>query len=67
MLAVENNPGIPPGDWPQRRGARNETRAHPAGGELTGGKCVKFGDSLSTDLAMHGRYLVGIEPTELAR
>jgi len=34
---------------------------------LTGGKCVKFGDSFSTDVAMHGRYLVGIEPTELAR
>jgi hypothetical protein len=38
-----------------------------AGGELTGGKYVKFGDSFSTDLTMHGRYLVGIDPTELAR
>jgi hypothetical protein len=40
---------------------------HLAGGELTGGKCVKLGDSFSTDLTMHGRYLIGIDPTELTR
>lgn len=34
-----------------------------AGGELTGGKCVKFGDSVNTDLIMPGRYLVSIEFT----
>jgi hypothetical protein len=55
---VASPSGEPPGSRP---------RAHLAGGELTGGKCVKFGDSFSTGLTMHGRYLVGIDPTELAR
>lgn len=55
---VASPSGEPPGSRP---------RAHLAGGELTGGKCVKFGDSFSTGLTMHDRYLVGIDPTELAR
>jgi 3-isopropylmalate/(R)-2-methylmalate dehydratase small subunit len=33
---------------------------------LIGGKCVKFGDSVNTDLIMPGRYLVSIDPAELA-
>lgn len=34
---------------------------------MTGGKCVKFGDSVNTDLIMPGRYLVSIDPAELAK
>jgi len=34
---------------------------------MVGGKCVKFGDSINTDLIMPGRYLVSIDPKELAR
>jgi 3-isopropylmalate dehydratase small subunit len=33
---------------------------------LIGGRCVKFGDSVNTDLIMPGRYLVSIDPAELA-
>jgi 3-isopropylmalate/(R)-2-methylmalate dehydratase small subunit len=33
---------------------------------LIGGNCVKFGDSVNTDLIMPGRYLVSIDPAELA-
>ena len=33
---------------------------------LIGGSCVKFGDSVNTDLIMPGRYLVSIDPAELA-
>ena len=33
---------------------------------LVGGRCVKFGDSVNTDLIMPGRYLVSIDPAELA-
>lgn len=33
---------------------------------MTGGRCVKFGDSVNTDLIMPGRYLVSIDPAELA-
>jgi 3-isopropylmalate dehydratase small subunit len=33
---------------------------------LIGGTCVKFGDSVNTDLIMPGRYLVSIDPGELA-
>jgi 3-isopropylmalate/(R)-2-methylmalate dehydratase small subunit len=33
---------------------------------LIGGTCVKFGDSVNTDLIMPGRYLVSIDPAELA-
>ena len=33
---------------------------------MIGGKCVKFGDSVNTDLIMPGRYLVSIDPAELA-
>jgi 3-isopropylmalate dehydratase small subunit len=30
------------------------------------GKCIKFGDSINTDVIMPGRYLVTIDPKELA-
>jgi 3-isopropylmalate dehydratase small subunit len=30
------------------------------------GKCIKFGDSINTDIIMPGRYLVSIDPIELA-
>lgn len=33
---------------------------------MIGGTCVKFGDSVNTDLIMPGRYLVSIDPAELA-
>ncbi len=33
---------------------------------MVGGRCVKFGDSVNTDLIMPGRYLVSIDPAELA-
>ncbi len=33
---------------------------------MIGGRCVKFGDSVNTDLIMPGRYLVSIDPAELA-
>jgi 3-isopropylmalate dehydratase small subunit len=33
---------------------------------VIGGRCVKFGDSVNTDLIMPGRYLVSIDPAELA-
>ena len=33
---------------------------------MIGGKCIKFGDSVNTDIIMPGRYLVSIDPMELA-
>lgn len=33
---------------------------------MIGGKCIKFGDSVNTDVIMPGRYLVSIDPKELA-
>jgi 3-isopropylmalate dehydratase small subunit len=33
---------------------------------VVGGACIKFGDNVNTDLIMPGRYLVSIEPAELA-
>ncbi len=33
---------------------------------MIGGRCVKFTDSVNTDLIMPGRYLVSIDPAELA-
>ncbi len=30
------------------------------------GNCIKFGDSVNTDIIMPGRYLVSIDPQELA-
>ncbi|MGH3207723.1 MAG: 3-isopropylmalate dehydratase [Trebonia sp.] len=33
---------------------------------MIGGRCAKFGDSVNTDLIMPGRYLVSIDPAELA-
>ena len=35
-------------------------------GGLIGGVCVKFGDGVNTDVIMPGRYLVSIDPAELA-
>ncbi len=34
---------------------------------MIGGKCIKFGDSINTDLIIPGRYLVSIDPKELAK
>jgi 3-isopropylmalate dehydratase small subunit len=34
--------------------------------ETIGGRCVRFGDSVNTDIIMPGRYLVSIDPAELA-
>ncbi|MEH7252245.1 3-isopropylmalate dehydratase [Neobacillus niacini] len=31
-----------------------------------GGKCIKFGDSVNTDVIIPGRYLISIDPKELA-
>lgn len=33
---------------------------------MIGGTCIKFGDSVNTDVIMPGRYLVSIDPKELA-
>jgi 3-isopropylmalate/(R)-2-methylmalate dehydratase small subunit len=33
---------------------------------LIGGTCIKFGDGVNTDVIMPGRYLVSIDPAELA-
>ena len=33
---------------------------------MISGKCIKFGDSINTDVIMPGRYLVSIDPKELA-
>jgi 3-isopropylmalate/(R)-2-methylmalate dehydratase small subunit len=33
---------------------------------MIGGKCIKFGDSVNTDVIIPGRYLVSIDPRELA-
>lgn len=31
-----------------------------------GGRCIKFGDNINTDVIIPGRYLVSIDPKELA-
>ena len=33
---------------------------------MVGGICIKFGDGVNTDVIMPGRYLVSIDPAELA-
>lgn len=33
---------------------------------MVGGACIKFGDNVNTDLIMPARYLVSIDPAELA-
>lgn len=33
---------------------------------MVGGKCIKFGDDVNTDVIIPGRYLVSIDPAELA-
>ena len=33
---------------------------------MINGKCIKFGESINTDVIMPGRYLVSIDPKELA-
>lgn len=33
---------------------------------MIGGTCIKFGDSVNTDVIIPGRYLVSIDPQELA-
>ena len=35
-------------------------------GERLGGRCLKLGDDINTDLVIPGRYLVSIDPAELA-
>jgi 3-isopropylmalate dehydratase small subunit len=35
-------------------------------GERLGGRCLKLGDDVNTDLVIPGRYLVSIDPAELA-
>ena len=35
-------------------------------GERLGGRCLKLGDDINTDLVIPGRYLVSIDPGELA-
>jgi 3-isopropylmalate/(R)-2-methylmalate dehydratase small subunit len=35
--------------------------------EKIGGKVIKFGDSVNTDVIIPGRYLVSIDPQELAK
>ncbi len=34
---------------------------------MMGGVCIKFGDSVNTDVIIPGRYLVSIDPVELAK
>jgi len=36
------------------------------GGHRVGGRCVVFGDNVNTDVIIPGRYLVSIDPAELA-
>ena len=38
----------------------------PARGSRAGGKAAVFGDSVNTDIIIPGRYLVSIDPAELA-
>ncbi|WP_067936624.1 3-isopropylmalate dehydratase [Alicyclobacillus kakegawensis] len=33
---------------------------------MVGGTCIKFGDNINTDVIIPGRYLVSIDPVELA-
>lgn len=33
---------------------------------MVGGRCIKFGDNVNTDVIIPGRYLVSIDPAELA-
>jgi 3-isopropylmalate/(R)-2-methylmalate dehydratase small subunit len=33
---------------------------------MIGGQSIKFGDSVNTDIIIPGRYLVSIDPKELA-
>ncbi|OGA95503.1 MAG: 3-isopropylmalate dehydratase [Burkholderiales bacterium RIFCSPHIGHO2_12_FULL_61_11] len=33
---------------------------------MVGGVCIKFGDSVNTDVIIPGRYLISIDPLELA-
>jgi len=33
---------------------------------MIGGQCIKFGDSVNTDLIIPGRYMISIDPKELA-
>ena len=33
---------------------------------MAAGRCIKFGDSVNTDVIIPGRYLVSIDPAELA-
>ena len=35
--------------------------------EKIGGKVIKFGDNVNTDVVIPGRYLVSIDPQELAK
>jgi 3-isopropylmalate dehydratase small subunit len=37
------------------------------GGHRVGGRCIVFGDSVNTDVIIPGRYLVSIDPAELAQ
>ncbi|MDR7439517.1 MAG: 3-isopropylmalate dehydratase, partial [Armatimonadota bacterium] len=32
-----------------------------------GGKCIRFGHNVNTDVIIPGRYLVSIDPAELAQ
>lgn len=41
-------------------------RGGPGTGHRAGGKAVVFGDSVNTDIIIPGRYLVSIDPAELA-
>jgi 3-isopropylmalate dehydratase small subunit len=38
-----------------------------ADGHRVGGRCIVFGDSVNTDVIIPGRYLVSIDPAELAQ
>ncbi|MFQ5852854.1 MAG: 3-isopropylmalate dehydratase small subunit, partial [Candidatus Binatia bacterium] len=35
--------------------------------EKFGGKVIRFGDNVNTDVIIPGRYLVSIDPQELAK
>ncbi len=45
---------------------KDGSRALERGGAVLGGRSIRFGDSINTDVIIPGRYLVSIDPSELA-
>lgn len=51
---------------PQHPGPAAGPAVQTAGAHRVGGKAVTFGDSINTDIIIPGRYLISIDPAELA-